>query len=110
MVRVVVPRVPGVASPIAGVLRAPAGVSVPAAKVFTPSVLRNGKASRVVIPPVVLRAVPAEAPTAPRGAKVIALGEPIQQSQPAEPIETVQPVQPIEPVIIKDVIEPPQEV
>ena len=35
----------------------------------------------MVIPPVVLRAVPADAPTAPRGAKVIALGEPIQQSQ-----------------------------
>ena len=69
------------ASPIAGVLRAPAGGSVPAAKVFTPSVRRNGEASRVVIPPVVLRAVPADAPTAPRGAKVIALGEPIQQSQ-----------------------------
>lgn len=91
MIRVVVPKVPGVASPIAGVLKVPAGGSVPAAKVFTPSVRRNGEASRVVIPPVVLRAVPADAPTAPRGAKVIALGEPIQQSQqvPAAPAAQV---------------------
>lgn len=79
------------ASPIAGVLKVPAGGSVPTAKVFTPSVQPKSKyAARLVIPPVVLRAAPANAPVAPKGAKVIALGEPIQQSQRVPTAPTAQ--------------------